>query len=148
MRKLCECGASMNLELRTLVYGRKMEIRHVPVLTCLSCTESEIPMQVADDIKKLIKKSDKEAEIKQISFAEIHEWADVIRQVLMNTKDQELEEWEQPLEEARQERINLLLDLYRYASDSGDTRWMNEVESRLKQLSMAAPDLLLSNIKR
>lgn len=148
MRKLCECGASMNLELRTLVYGQKMEIRHVPVLTCLSCTESEVPAQVADDIKRLIKTTDEEPAVKQISFTEIHEWADVIRQVLMNSEDQELEEWDQPLEEARQERINLLLDLYRFASDSGDTRWMNEVESRLKQLSMAAPDLLLSDIKR
>ncbi|MFB5266301.1 hypothetical protein ACE41H_05810 [Paenibacillus enshidis] len=138
----------MNLELRTLVYGQKMEIRHVPVLTCLSCTESEVPAQVADDIKRLIKTTDEEPAVKQISFTEIHEWADVIRQVLMNSEDQELEEWDQPLEEARQERINLLLDLYRFASDSGDTRWMNEVESRLKQLSMAAPDLLLSDIKR
>ncbi|MFB5759410.1 hypothetical protein [Paenibacillus medicaginis] len=138
----------MNLELRTLVYGQKMEIRHVPVLTCLSCTESEVPAQVADDIKRLIKTTDEEPAVKQISFTEIHEWADVIRQVLMNSEDHELEEWDQPLEEARQERINLLLDLYRFASDSGDTRWMNEVESRLKQLSMAAPDLLLSDIKR
>ncbi|MDP4096857.1 hypothetical protein OIN60_08735 [Paenibacillus sp. P96] len=148
MRKLCECGESMNLELRNLVYERKMEIRHVPVLTCFSCAVSEVPLQVADDIKKLIKQFNEAPGLRKVSFTDIHEWADVIHHVLKNSEKRELENWDQPLEEARQERINMLLDLYRFASDSGDSRWMNDVESRLKQLSMAAPDLLLSDIKR
>lgn len=137
----------MNLELRTLIYERKMEIRNVPVLTCFICTESEIPIQVVGDIKKLLNISERGADSGSISFTEIHEWADVILQVILNVGDQELEEWDRPLEEARQERINLLLDIYRFASDSGDVHWMNEVEQRLKQLSLASAELLLSKLK-
>ncbi|WP_244892250.1 MULTISPECIES: hypothetical protein [Paenibacillus] len=37
--------------------------------------------------------------------------------------------------EAFDDRINMLLDLFRYAQNMGDDDWMRQMEGRLEQLS-------------
>lgn len=44
-------------------------------------------------------------------------------------------------------RINLLLDLYRYARSLGDEDWMNDVEKRLVQLSGFTSKSVFTNTK-
>lgn len=145
MRKHCSCGRAMGLELRVIIYARKVRIRHVPVYVCETCCGYEIMPQVAGHMKALIAELGKAPSRQSISFAQRNELADVIRLFIADETDAHGEHWEQRFEAARQDRINLLLDLYRVASQSGDKAWKSQLQERLAQLPDCTNDPLLTD---
>lgn len=118
-----------------MIYARKVEILHVPVFSCPSCCSSEVLHHVTNDIKELLQSLRDQPSSQRISFARNNELAEIIRKLVMEEADNPNADWQSSLEEQLELRINLLLDLYRYARSLGDEDWMNDVEKRLTQLS-------------
>ncbi len=54
MQKLCNCGQSMEIRLRTVVYQNSVEIESVPIYSCDSCNSCEVFTEVKSQLKELI----------------------------------------------------------------------------------------------
>ncbi|MCC3379828.1 hypothetical protein ACFQ5D_09595 [Paenibacillus farraposensis] len=147
MHKQCLCGKTMVLELRKVIYARKVEILHVPVFSCPSCCSSEVLQHVANDIKELLQSLRDQPSSQRISFARNNELAEIIRKLVIEEAGNPNADWQSSLEEQLELRINLLLDLYRYARSLGDEDWMNDVEKRLTQLSGFTSKSVFTNTK-
>lgn len=135
MYKQCQCGKTMGLELRKVIYASKIEILHVPVFSCPSCFSSEVLQHVTKDIKELLQSLGDKPSVRRISFARNNELAEIIRKLALEEADNPNVDWQSSLEERLELRINLLLDLYCYARSVKDEDWMNDIEKKLAQLS-------------
>ncbi|MEK5060275.1 hypothetical protein [Paenibacillus sp. FSL H7-0326] len=125
----------MNLELRSVIYAKRVEIRDVPVFSCMTCSTYEVLKPVKPDLIQLISSLSPGSEYVSVSFADSNEVAKLITELLEHHPDIDIDTMGKEIEQAKQERINLLLDLYQYALSAGDEHWMNDVERRLEQLS-------------
>ena len=135
VRKTCKCGHVMELELRTVVYAKKVEIRNVPVFACTDCVSYEVLQPVKPDLKECISKLGEQPEKQDVSFGKQNELADLFHEQLLARPDATDREMEYHMQQAVNERINLLLDIMGYAQKSGDEEWMEITERRLSQLS-------------
>ncbi|WP_068499154.1 hypothetical protein [Paenibacillus kribbensis] len=147
MHKQCQCGTTMGLELRKVIFSGKVEILHVPVFSCPSCCSSEVLQHVTKDIKELLQSLGDKPSARRISFARSNELAEIIRKLVLEEADNPNVDWQSSLEERMELRINLLLDLYRYARSLGDEDWMNDVEKKLAQLSGYTSKSVFTNTK-
>ncbi|NBI30689.1 YgiT-type zinc finger protein [Chengkuizengella sp. YPA3-1-1] len=129
MQKECKCGKTLSIQLRTVKYSKKIHIRNVPIFSCENCEESEVLLDVKEDLTQLIQKIDPSYSKNQIFFNEINEFA----HLLYVSSEKELIHI--PIEDIIQLRINELLDILLLAQSLHDTKWVNETEKRLLQLT-------------
>lgn len=129
MHKLCHCGREMNLCLRTVIYQNKVDIENVPVYTCDSCQRSEVLPSVKPELTGLIGKLGSKPGKQQLLFDELSEIAYLMRKV------SEKEHQSESVERIVQERINELLDILLIAKSLGDEPWIEEIRSRLAQIT-------------
>lgn len=131
MDKDCRCGRTMELELRSVVWKRVVELRHVPVFHCHECGRDELLPLVTPLIKKVIKqRSDLQAKGKlAIDIAEHSDLTDIL--VEMAQKEIQADR----LPEMIQKRIDELLDLFNVAQQSGDHEWLQSIRQRLQHLA-------------
>ncbi|PJN61899.1 hypothetical protein PAEAM_14620 [Paenibacillus sp. GM1FR] len=135
VRKSCRCGHVMELELRTVVYAKKVEIRNVPVFACTDCVSYEVLPPVKPDLTECINTLGEQPVKQDVSFGERNELADLFHELLLAWPDATDREMEHRMQQAVEERINLLLDIMGYATKSGDAAWIETTERRLSQLS-------------
>ncbi|WP_036716870.1 hypothetical protein [Paenibacillus sp. JCM 10914] len=136
MLKTCNCGQRMKLELRKLIHERRTRICHVPVYACQNCKRHELlPLIKADLVRYLTSLSDQESSKIRVSFADVNEPAHVLREVFRTYADESADDFQVRCKEAFDERINMLLDLFRYAQTMKDADWMKQIEGRLEQVS-------------
>ena len=135
MRKSCRCGHVMELELRTVVYAKKVEIRNVPVFACTDCISYEVLQPVKPDLKECISKLGEQPNKQDVLFGEQNELADLFHEQLLARPDATDQEMQDQMQQAVKERINLLLDILGYAQKSGDAEWIETTQRRLAQLS-------------
>lgn len=125
----------MNLELRKLIHERKTRIYHVPVYACQACKKYELLPLIKPDLLRYLASISNETGRIHVSFADVNESAYVLREVFRTYDDDSSVEWQTRCMEVFDERINMLLDLFRYAQTIGDGDWMRQIEGRLEQLS-------------
>jgi len=135
VRKTCRCGHVMELELRTVVYAKKVEIRNVPVFACTDCVSYEVLQPVKPDLKECISTLGEQPVKQDVSFGERNELADLFHEQLLAWPDAPDHEMEHRMQRAVEERINLLLDIMGYAQKSNDVEWIETTQRRLGQLS-------------
>ncbi|WNS45791.1 hypothetical protein [Paenibacillus sp. MMS20-IR301] len=137
MRKSCGCGGIMTIHMHTLVYSAKIKISHVPVYTCGQCERYEPLPVIKRELGKLIGElRDHPPGKVHLSFAEHNEWASVLKDTLASgIFPGGMPELEESVRKVFQGRIDLLLDLYRVATDAADKDWMEETGLRLSQLT-------------
>jgi hypothetical protein len=129
MQKECKCGNTMNIRLRTVIYSNKVEIENVPIYTCDICSSSEIFSGIKDDLTGLIDKLGEQPHKQLLLFEDVNEFAHLMYKV--SDKDQ----LERPIEEIIEDRINQLLDLLLLAQSVNDSAWMEDIQSRLFQIT-------------
>lgn len=121
----------MNLELRTVIFARKVNIHNVPVYHCPDCGRNDVFPGVKDDVGKLVGQLGAKPAPGIIPFDEVHEWAGVLSQTMSRSgKPRALD-----IAKATEERIDQLLDLLLIVSSLKDETWKNEIHTRLSQLS-------------
>lgn len=125
----------MELELRTVVYAKKVEIRNVPVFACTDCVSYEVLQPVKPDLKACIRTLGEQPAKQDVSFGERNELADLFHEQLLAWPNATDREMEQRMQRAVEERINLLLDIMGYAQKSNDEEWIETTQRRLGQLS-------------
>lgn len=138
----CRCGGSMDIHMHKLVYRKTVTITQVPVLTCRECGMYEPMPLIKSDLSEwllsLREEGGKEKEEAQcLSFAERNEWAFLIAG-LSGESFTDLKQLELALRDQMEERIDMLLDLYRFAREARDAEWAADVFRRLSQLSSSA----------
>ncbi|NMO94688.1 hypothetical protein [Paenibacillus lemnae] len=128
----------MEMDLRRLVYNRgarKASISHVPVFACQNCSAFELMPLIKQDVVTYITSLERKGTPLEVSLADICEPASLLRKVLRKA-----EASSSPLtelcKEAFDERINMLLDLYRFAKNNRDYTWMEEIQQRLEKLTL------------
>lgn len=137
MFKNCKCGRVMRMELRKLIFSRRVFIYHVPVYACQDCSTYElIPILKQDIICYLSSLGDVKSQLK-VSFADIYEPASVLRDALSSSSDSPLE-FQLRCKTAFDDRINMLLDLYQVAKLETDSIWMAEITTRLEKMTAFA----------
>lgn len=124
----------MTLELRTVMYRHQVQIMHVPVLVCNSCNHYELMGAVKSEIKDCMQQLGKDPEPMKLSFTTVSELSELIYEVFTHYADSS-EDLEEKVEEALDARINMLLDLYSYASSIDDKAWMDKLTARMALLS-------------
>lgn len=129
MHKHCKCGRSMSIRLRTVIYQNKVDIENVPIYTCEHCQRSEVLPSVKPDLTGLIGKLGSKPAKQQLLFDDLSEIAYLMRKV------SEKEHQSESVERIVQERINELLDIMLIAQSLGDDLWMEEIRSRLAQIT-------------
>ncbi|MGN7357654.1 hypothetical protein ACTHPF_09800 [Paenibacillus sp. SAF-054] len=135
----CNCEQKMKLELRTVMYTRSVTIRHVPVLVCDRCLSYELIPTMRTDLKKCVELLGPEPSNISFSLTDYHELAKLLYEVLDEGVSEE--NLKQTLEYEIQERINLLLDVYKTAEMMQDEAWVAELRLRLSQLSVMLPEM-------
>ena len=134
MIRNCACGEMLTLELRTIMYRHQVQILHVPVLVCNVCNHYELIGAVKSEIKDLMQQLGTNPEPRKLSFTTVSELSQLIYEVFTQYADS-TENVDEKVEEAIDERINMLLDLYSYASSVDDQDWMDQLTTRLATLS-------------
>ncbi|WP_410511640.1 hypothetical protein PaeBR_16400 [Paenibacillus sp. BR2-3] len=140
MNKSCSCGGIMTIHMHTLIYSAKVKITGVPVYTCRACSRYEPLPCIKKDLGKLISELGDISCRRHISFAERNEWASVLKETFAGFNAGDLTDLEGAILSAVQSRIDLLLDLYRLASNYADHKWMEETGLRLSQLTLQSPE--------
>lgn len=125
----------MKLELRKLIHERRTRIYHVPVYACQACKKYELLPFIKPDLLRYLASFSNQTGRIHVSFADVNESAHVLREVFRTYDDDSSVEWQTRCMEVFDERINMLLDLFRYAQSLGDGDWMRQIEGRLEQLS-------------
>lgn len=132
LQRECRCGQSMSIGLRTVIYQSKVEIEHVPVFTCDSCSRSEVFPGVKPDLTRLIGELGGKPKKQRICFDEISELAHLMKVVT----DKEYQH--EPVGAILEERINELLDMLLLARSLEDRSWMENIVERLSQITQYA----------
>ncbi|MCU6708992.1 hypothetical protein M6D81_09690 [Paenibacillus sp. J5C_2022] len=131
MQKPCQCGDTMTMKLRTVIYSGKVEIDNVPIFSCDSCSKSEVIPEVKSDLTGLISQLGSEPNKQTFLFNECNEWADL----LVEAKVTKQLPSDATMQELMKGRINALLDMYLLAQSLDDKEWLEDVKKRLEQLS-------------
>lgn len=134
MIRKCACGEMLTLELRTVMYKHQVQIMHVPVFVCHSCSYYELMGAVKSELKDCMHQLGTDPEPRKLSFTTVSELSKLIYEVFTQYADSS-ENLEEKVEEALIDRINMLLDLYSYASSVNDKVWMDKLTARLAVLS-------------
>nr|WP_144933604.1 hypothetical protein [Aneurinibacillus sp. XH2] len=129
MQKLCICGETMAVHLRTVIYQKKIEIDHVPVYTCPGCSASEVYPDVKNDLTDLISAYDAYPGRLRLNFEETSELAYLIK------KAADREYWNEPVQQIIDGRINELLDMLLLAQSLEDNHWAEQVRKKLGQIA-------------
>jgi hypothetical protein len=134
MDRDCRCGREMELELRSVIWKRVVEMRHVPVFHCHECGRDELLSSVQPIVKTIVEQSSEPIpeQKRTIDLAQHSEFTDV----LLEMAQSEIEADRLP--EVIEERVNRLLDLFNVAIKSGDAEWTQSIKDRLNQLSKPA----------
>lgn len=132
LQKQCKCGRGMGIRLRTVIYQNKVEIENVPVFSCEYCSRNEVFPGVKQELTQLIGELGGEPEKKSMRFDESSELAHLMKVVT------DTEHRHQPVDQILEERINELLDMLLLARSLGDESWMEDIRSRLSQISKHA----------
>ncbi|MNN02143.1 hypothetical protein D3C81_1147910 [compost metagenome] len=136
MRRLCGCGQKMDLGFRLVIFENKFQIDRVPILECEECEYYEVLPAIKCDLTNLLAQLKEEGEGGRVLFTEVNEFADVLYSSYLTWKRTgDYQSFEELLEQGCEERINMLLDLYSCAKKASDSKWMNEITSRLAPLS-------------
>ena len=77
----------MELELRTVVYAKKVEIRNVPVFACTDCVSYEVLPPVKPDLTECINTLGEQPVKQDVSFGERNELADLFHELLLAWPD-------------------------------------------------------------
>ncbi|NGM83350.1 hypothetical protein G5B47_13080 [Paenibacillus sp. 7124] len=133
LHQSCRCGGEMIIHMHTLIYKGKVKITNVPVFMCQSCFQYKPHPAVKNDLSRLIQELGGNPKRSRFSFTEHNEWASVVNDTF-NDNGGRVEVLEQAVQQALSERIDLLLDLFRIASEAADKKWMEELEDRLLRL--------------
>ncbi|WP_379201699.1 hypothetical protein [Paenibacillus sp. GCM10012306] len=137
MEKACGCGGDMTIHMHTLVYNTKIKITDVPVYTCESCSRYEPLPVIKPALGELVQQLGIEGIAgSKVSLADGSEWAFVLKETFSKFSGESLSELEEEIRKTVQSRIDLLLDIYRFAGNSGDGEWMRETGERLSQLTL------------
>lgn len=140
MHAPCNCSQTMNLGFRAVIYGRKIEVKKVPIWECESCKHYEVfplikasLLELLDELKDELKDED----VVSVTFTDHNELASIMYEVSMENKHNEMDAdaFTSEVTNRCKERINLLLDVYGYAKSSGDAEWMEILMKRLSQLA-------------
>jgi YgiT-type zinc finger domain-containing protein len=129
LQKKCNCGNTMNIRLRTVIFSNTVEIENVPIFSCDACSSSEIYSGIKADLTGLINKLGSKPQKQQLLFDDINEFAYLMYKA--SDKDQ----LKVPVELIIEERINQLLDLLILAQSLQDQPWMNDIQDRLLQIT-------------
>ncbi|ANS75029.1 hypothetical protein AWM70_10785 [Paenibacillus yonginensis] len=132
----CNCGQIKSLGFRTIIHGKTIKIKGVPVWECEQCGLYELFPCIKQDVCELLAEL-KEENKASVSFSEYNELAAVMYEVYKETRFQEnnAEVYLMEVESRCKERINLLLDVYGYAKQNEDHKWMKQLMTRLSQLT-------------
>ncbi|MBY9082323.1 hypothetical protein KIH86_19090 [Paenibacillus sp. HN-1] len=130
LQQTCRCGGEMIIHMHTLIYKARVKIEKVPVFMCQSCFTYEPHPAVKADLASLLAELGEAPGRLTISFVERNEWAFVLNSTF-NGYTGEDRDLESAVRQAVAERIDLLLDILRVATELSDKQWMNEIENRL-----------------
>ncbi|GGA21576.1 YgiT-type zinc finger protein [Paenibacillus physcomitrellae] len=132
----CNCGQHKSLGFRTVIHGKTTKIKRVPVWECEQCGLYELFPCIKQDLRELLVQLKDEGGV-CVSFSEYNELADVMYEVYKETrfKESEADVYLMEVEARCKERINLLLDVYGYAKQNEDHKWMKQLMTRLSQLT-------------
>ncbi len=136
MSKSCSCGGNMTIHMHTLIYSAKVKITNVPVYTCQECSRYEPIPLIKRDLANLINGFGEPAARYKYSFSEVNEWARVLKETFAGFAAGNLTDLENAIVSAIQSRIDVLLDIYKFAADCSDHKWMEETALRLSQLTL------------
>lgn len=137
IEKACSCGGNMTIHMHTLVYNTKVRISDVPVYTCESCSRYEPLPAVTRELGSFVQRMGREGQPgSSLSFAEHNEWAFVLKEAFTAFVEGDPDELEEDIRSAIQNRIDLLLDVYRLAGNARDQEWLQETGQRLSQLTL------------
>lgn len=147
MRKWCDCGQAMSLDFRKVIFEGRIEIENVPILQCesCSCASYEVLPEVKPHLLSLIGEWRQLEGSRLIHFNEMNEIANLLYDTLYAEPDSST--IEHVLEKKKEDRINLLLDIYGYAKEKNDGLWMEDITQRLSQLTLFHTDRQVSRIK-
>jgi hypothetical protein len=135
MNQQCKCGQRMRLELRTIQFAGKMQILHVPMRACDACSSYRLLPSVKSVVADYINKLGPDHRKRKFSFTEINELSQIVHEVFSQNESNVCDELEHAVKVAIHERINILLDLFRYAEAVQDSIWVENLRQRLSQLS-------------
>ncbi|MDP5273318.1 hypothetical protein [Chengkuizengella axinellae] len=129
MQKECKCKNIMSVQLRTVKYSKKIKIKNVPIYSCEECKASEILLDVKEELTELIKKIGHSISEEVIYFNDMNEFA----HLLYVSSDHE--SLDVPIDNIIEQRVNELLDMLLLAQSLNDSKWVQETEKRLLQIS-------------
>ncbi|WP_211745354.1 hypothetical protein [Paenibacillus sp. Marseille-Q4541] len=135
MRRWCNCKQTMNLELRTVIFAKKIEIKNVPVFSCMSCSTYEVLKPVKAHLTEYLQTIEQPTNYQVVMFSEMNEVANLICDLCNRKPELDSDELANVMDAYKQERINLLLDVYQCALQMEDKPWMKDIQRRLEQLS-------------
>lgn len=135
MRRKCSCNQPMNLELHTVIFSKKLEIQNVPVFSCMSCSTYELLAPLKTQLSEYLKTVQLPKERRVVSFAEMNEAANLFYDLYKRKVNLDADNLIEIMETFKQERINLLLDVYQYAVQMNDESWTCDTQRRLEQLA-------------
>ena len=131
MKKRCRCGHAMLVDLRTVIFSNKVEIENVPVYSCPSCTRSEVCAEVKSDLTQLLAQLTHQSSKKSIPFQDMNEFSYLIHKIHLQRCGNNTSAIQQIIDE----RINELLDLLLVAKHVNDSSWVEELSTRLNQIT-------------
>lgn len=138
MEKYCDCGETMAIKVRKVVYRNKVEINRVPVYICEACSRCEVFPPVKRDLVELIDGLGMQPAKQAMNFGEKNEVARLVN--IYCEKGVRAEGFKSLLNE----RVNELLDTLLLARSLKDDEWESDVLRRLKQLSVSHSHSLIS----
>ena len=135
MHRCCDCKQPMNLELRTVIFAKKIEVKNVPVFSCMSCSTYEVLKPVKAHLSEYLLSIELPVDHQVVIFSEIDEVANLICDLYKRKVEMDSDELGDVVGAYKEERINLLLDVYQCALQVNDELWMRDTQRRLEQLS-------------
>jgi YgiT-type zinc finger domain-containing protein len=133
----CSCKQIMDLTFTTIVHDQRIEITNVPIWECETCGVYEVFPELKPALIELVDQLKNEPGSVRIVFNEYNELADIMYEMYEEYKDSEMDAgvYTSEVMNRSKERINLLLDVYGYASNNEDRQWMDSLMARLSQIT-------------
>ncbi|PYI54423.1 hypothetical protein [Paenibacillus flagellatus] len=129
MQKPCNCGATMHIRLRTVIFQNKVEIENVPIYSCDDCHRSEVFPPVKPELTGYIRTLGPKPEPATVSFGDLSELAHLMQ--MATSKEHQ----HRSVESIVEDRVNELLDLLLLARSLEDGAWAENVRHRLTQIT-------------
>lgn len=125
MTKRCECGAEMEITIRTLYFNKNVEIKHVPTYTCPVCSLNQVMDQVKSKLKETIKKLESSEKKKTVKFDEVSEFTQLM---MMVYQEQEFSSNGTML----QEEVQQLLEQY-LLEETKEEYWEKQIHKKIER---------------